>query len=262
MKLLKNKFVIGIFCILAAFLISFVVLPQIQGSPTNKQSNTIRLKHTIEAGTQITAEMVEMVNIPENLKKDDIPDASAIVGRYANTRLYTGDFVTEEKISATLKEQNALAAGTEKGKMVVSVTLPSLASGVSGRLMPGDIVTVMALPKSPSNQSLGLEPEPSEKDASCAIIYPELQYVEVCMSVANDGANANVNADPAKDEKNSLPVTVSLYVNQAQAMKLAEMEQQSTIHLAFVARGKDASQYIPDAQRVLNTESNGNKSRG
>jgi hypothetical protein len=48
-----------------------------------------------------------------------------------------------------------MSAGMSKGKMVVSVTLPSLASGVSGQLQPGDVVTVMSLPNGTVNQTLG-----------------------------------------------------------------------------------------------------------
>ncbi len=74
------------------------------------------------------------------------------------------------------------------------------------------------------------------------------------MVTTNQGEDATVEADPDDDEENSLPVTVSFYVSQEQALRLAELEQEGTIYLAFVARGADAAQYIPDEDRVLNTE--------
>ena len=67
------------------------------------------------------------------------------------------------------------------------------------------------------------------------------------MVITSDGANARVEANPGDDEENSLPVTVSFYVSQEQALRLAELEQQGTIYLTFVARGEDVAQYISDA---------------
>jgi hypothetical protein len=99
---------------------------------------------------------------------------------------------------------------------------------------------------------MGLEPadttdETTYNTAASTVIYPELQYVEVCMVITSDGANASVEANPGDDEENSLPVTVSFYVSQEQALRLAELEQQGTIYMAFVARGEDVTQYISDA---------------
>jgi pilus assembly protein CpaB len=259
MKLLKNRFVVGALCIIAALLIAFFALPALQGSQ-GAYISAVRIKQPIEAGTQLTAEMLETVNVPESLVKGGISDISLAVGKYAFTDLYAGDYLTAEKFSTTLAEQNSFPAGTAKGKLVISVTLPSLASGVSGQLLPGDIVTVMSVSKSDTNQKLGVEPTTDTTDeniyntAASTVIYPELQYVEVCRTTTNDGADASVEADPGKDEKNSLPVTVSFYVSQEQALRLAELEQQGTIYLAFVARSNDAAQYISDADRVLNSE--------
>jgi len=252
MKLLKNRIVIGIICIIVGLLLSFAVLPALQNNGQSTVS-AVRMKEPVQGGTQITAEMVETVKIPQNLVQGSIVDTSSVVGRYANARLYAGDYLTGGKLSATPEEQNAFAAGTAKGKTVVSVTLPSLASGVSGSLQPGDIVTVIALPKSSGNQSMNVEPNPSgETTEGAAVISPELHYLEVCMVSASDGASADVNSNPGKDDKNSLPVTVSFYASETQALKLAELEHQGIIHLTFVARGDDAGKYIPDDQRVLN----------
>jgi hypothetical protein len=107
----------------------------------------------------------------------------------------------------------------------------------------------MAIPKASVNQSLGTEPESGEAPESDVVIDPDLKYLEICMVTASDGSDANVQAEHSKDGKNTLPATVSFYVTEAQAKKLAEMNQDSTIYLVFVARGEAVSQYLPD--RVL-----------
>jgi pilus assembly protein CpaB len=247
MRFFKNRFVIAILCITIALLIVFFALPSLQSGNQGTYVSAVRMKQPIEAGTLLTAEMLETVSVPETLVEGGIRDASLAVGKYAVVDLYAGDYLTAEKLSDALAEQNSFPAGTAKGKTVVSVTLPTLASGLSGRLLPGDIVTVMALPKSSVNQSLGVEPETEETVLSGATIYPELQYIEVCMVTASDGADAIVEAQPNEDTKNNLPVTVSFYATEQQALLLAELENQSIIHLAFVARGKDVTKYVPDA---------------
>ncbi len=257
MKLLKNRFVIGAFCILLGLLFSFVAIPALQNSNQGAVTNAVRMKVSVQAGAQITADMVEMVSVPEKLVNGGISDSASVVGKYANVDLYAGDYLTTAKLSATLAEQNPFSAGEGKGKTVVSITLPSLASGVSGKLKPGDIVTVIVVPKGSVNQSLGVEPDATpETTTSGAYVCPELEYIEVCAITANDGSDAVVNARPGDNEKNSLPVTISFYVTKEQALKLVELEQQGAIHLAFVARGNAASQYIPDGVLIVGTEAN------
>ena len=163
MKLLRNKFVIGTLCIVLALLFAFVALPALTGSGENETVSVLRMKQPVSAGTQITAEMLEAVSVPEALVTDGIHDIASAVGQYAAADLYSGDYLTLQKLTTTLFEQSVFAAGEAKGKMVVSVTLPSLASGVSGRLLPGDIVTVIAIPQGTVNQTLGVDPENSDE---------------------------------------------------------------------------------------------------
>lgn len=251
MKLLKNKFVIGTLCIILALLFAFVALPALTGSGQSETVSVLRMTQAVSEGTQITADMVEAVSVPETLVTDGIHDAASAVGQYAAANLYAGDYLTAEKLTVALSEQSIFAAGEVKGKMVVSVTLPSLASGVSGRLLPGDIVTVIAIPQGTVNQTLGVEPdEATETTVSGAYIDPLLEYIEVCMVTTSDGANAIVEAQPDEDTNNTLPVTVSFYATEAQALKLAELEQAGTIHLAFVARGAATSEYVSDSVNV------------
>ena len=255
MKLFKNKIVIGVICIIAGLLLSFVALPALQGSNQETYSNVVRMKETVQGGTQLNSDMVEVVKIPDDLIKGSINDIASVAGKYATTELYVGDYLTSEKLSSSPSNQNAFSAGTTKGKTVVSITLPSLASGVSGRLQPGDVVTVMALPKGAIDQSLGVEPDTSGSEMDLGvIIYPELEYVEVCMVTASDGSDSDVKSSLNDDENNNLPIAVSFFVDESQALRLVELEEQGRIHLAFVARGKDTAKYIPDSQRIFNTE--------
>lgn len=253
MKIFRNRFFIGTLCIIAALILSFIIVPALNGSQDTV--SVVRMTEAAAAGTLITEEMVETVTVPEGIVDGGISTESSVIGMYAVANLYAGDYLTAEKLTDTLKKVDLFSAGTDKGKLVASITLPSLASGVSGRLLPGDIVTVIAVSQSEDADTLSIEPgDTSEETTASTVIDPELQYVEVCMVTTGDGADASVEADPDDDEENSLPVTVSFFVTQEQALLLAELKQEGTIYLAFVARGDDAAQYLPDADRVLNTE--------
>lgn len=71
----------------------------------------------------------------------------------------------------------------------------------------------------------------------------ELQYVEVISVTASSGYDANTGE--VVDEK-ELPSTVTLLVTTEQAKVLAELEQDSELHLALVYRGtpENAAKFI------------------
>lgn len=259
MKLVRNKFLIGTLCIILGLVIGFVVIPHVQAGSQNAYVTAIRVKQDVSDGIQLTTPMLESVRVPKSaVPTNAVSEISYVSSQYATTRLYAGDYITPNKISDKHENQNPLSAATAKGMLVMSIPLESLASGVSGKLQPGDIVTVMAyLKNSTPDRSLELEPQTSDTSnppAPQTIIYLELQYVEVCAVSASDGSDAEVVPSPGSSEKNKLPVAVSLYVTEEQALRLADLEQDAVIQLAFVARGGDAAQFIPEARRILNTE--------
>jgi len=54
MKFFKNKFVIGIFCLILALVVVVMVMPK----NTGKTVDVIKLNNTVDANTQITDNMV------------------------------------------------------------------------------------------------------------------------------------------------------------------------------------------------------------
>ena len=137
--------------------------------------------------------------------------------------------------------------GFEKGKQVVSLTLPNLAAGVSG--CPPDVVAVMATTRRQSIAGTRSHADATVQTARTMVV-PGL---EASRSAGDDQCrrDAHVSARPSEGEKNELPVTVSFYVTPEQALILAELEQSSVIHLAFVARGESTAAYIPEEGKVL-----------
>ena len=267
MKILRNKFLIGILCIVIGVTVGFVLLPKSQDADIN-MTKVVRLTQDVEAGTKLEEKMLEIATIPAESVPDGASSAlESFLNRYASSQLYAGDILTAAKVRDTLVDPVAAAAA--KGKQLVSVTVPSLSAGVSGTLQPGDVVSIMVTSKvTQFNQNLGLMTpvEDSEETSdwqtggslissvtkeSQTYIPEELRYLEVCKVSSSDGTDALVNGDKDKEEPNRLPVTITFYATEAQALKLAEVEQNGEIHVTFVARGDAADAYIPRDERVL-----------
>ena len=267
MKILRNKFLIGILCIVIGVTVGFVLLPKSQDADIN-MTKVVRLTQDVEAGTKLEEKMLEIATIPA----ESVPDGASstlesFLNRYASSQLYEGDILTAAKVRDTLVDPVAAAAA--KGKQLVSVTVPSLSAGVSGTLQPGDVVSIMVTSKvTQFNQNLGLMTPVEDQEEtsgwqtgsslissvtkeSQTYIPEELRYLEVCKVSSSDGTDALVNGDKDKEEPNRLPVTITFYATEAQALKLAEVEQNGEIHVTFVARGDSADAYIPREERVL-----------
>ena len=228
MKIFRNRTVIGVLCILMALIICFGVTPLFSRSASEK-TEIVRVTKDIKEGDEITAEMVQTVevgayNLPQNL----MTDKKEVVGKYATADLATGDYILSSKLSAVPAAENAYLYNLDGKKQAISVTIKSFATGLSGKLESGDIVTVIVADYQGKGETA---------------IPPELQYVEVISVTASSGYDANTGE--VVDEK-ELPSTVTLLVTTEQAKVLAELEQDSELHLALVYRGtpENAAKFI------------------
>lgn len=228
MKIFRNRTVIGVLCILLALIICFGVTPLFSRSSSEK-TEIVRVTKDIKEGDEITAEMVQTVevgayNLPQNL----MTDKKEVVGKYATADLAAGDYILSSKLSAVPAAENAYLYNLDGKKQAISVTIKSFATGLSGKLESGDIVTVIVADYQGKGETA---------------IPPELQYVEVISVTASSGYDANTGE--VVDEK-ELPSTVTLLVTTEQAKVLAELEQDSELHLALVYRGtpENAAKFI------------------
>ena len=228
MKIFRNRTVIGVLCILLALIICFGVTPLFSRSASEK-TEIVRVTMDIKEGDEITAEMVQTVevgayNLPQNL----MTDKKEVVGKYATADLAAGDYILSRKLSAVPAAENAYLYNLDGTKQAISVTIKSFATGLSGKLESGDIVTVIVADYQGKGETA---------------IPPELQYVEVISVTASSGYDANTGE--VVDEK-ELPSTVTLLVTTEQAKVLAELEQDSELHLALVYRGtpENAAKFI------------------
>ena len=235
MNIFRNRTVIGVLCILLALIICFGVTPMFSRSASEK-AEIVRVTADIKEGEEITAEMVQTVEVGAyNLPSGIMTEKDEVIGKYATADLKVGDYILSSKLSNEPAAENAYLYNLDGSKQAISVTIKSFATGLSGKLESGDIVSIIVA----DYQEMGE-----------TVIPAELQYVEVISVTASSGYDANTG-EAIEDEK-ELPSTVTLLVTTEQAKVLAELEQESELHLALVYRGtpEKAAKFI-EAQDTL-----------
>ena len=139
---LNNRFLFGILSILLAAIIAFVALPTISRQ-TNGKTEIVRVTQPVLKGAAITDKDVEIVevgsyNLPSNIavSKEDV------VGRYAAADLAAGDDILSSKVSVTPVTSDIALNSIPSGKVAISLTVKTLASGLSDKLQPDDIIRI------------------------------------------------------------------------------------------------------------------------
>ena len=225
--MLKNRTLIGIVLIVAAIGLCFGISPLFNTILASK-TTIIRLKQDIPQGVQITGSMLEAVEVGTmNLPADMQNDPKKIIGKYSVTAMFAGDSFNDKKLSDTIDTSDSLLRQLKPNETAMSVTVKSLANGLSGKLQQGDIIQIVSVDEDDKAQ-----------------IFEELQYVEVLATTSDKGSDntyndGEVNANAEDEEEQSLYATVTIILqDRAQALRLAECENTS-LHAIFVCRGDE-----------------------
>ena len=237
---MKNRTIIGIICIIVAVIISFVIAPLIN-NVTSGAVSTVRLNQDVKQGSVITETMLEEIEINKDaLSKDSISEKSHIVGKFAASNLYSGDYITKSKLTDDGNTADDVFSSLDGSNVAISVTVDSLALGLSGKLQNGDIVSFII----------------TRNDTNQATTPPQLRYMKVVTTTTADGIDKNeiIKNDDGSFE---LPSTITVLANNEQAKLLAEYECTTNIHVALVYRGdKDT------ANKFLNIQNDYFKTSG
>jgi pilus assembly protein CpaB len=234
----KNRIVIGLLCIITALIICFGLTPMFNDALKSKVE-LVRVTTEIKKGDQITAGMITAVetggyNLPGNVvyKADDV------VGKYANTDLYKGDYILESKLSDTPMLKNEYLNKLNGKNRAISVTIKSFAAGLSGKLERGDIVSLIA-------SDVG--------EARKTLIPDELQYVEIIAATDSSGNDRSAQEKLDDGEDRELASTITVLATPEQARLLAELEQTGKLHAALVYRGgaENAQKFLDEQGKVL-----------
>ena len=239
MKFLKNRTVLGIVCIALALIICFAITPLFNASKSSTMK-IIRINNDLKIGQEITSKDVEVVEVGAyNMPSDVMQKSEDVVGKYAAMEMIKGEYILPTKISDTPASENAYLYGLTGEKRAISITIPSFAGGLSGKLISGDIVSIIAV---------------DFKEQGETVVPEELQYVEVIAVTDSKGNDdETVTVKPDGEEEVELPETVTLLVTPVQANILAELEAEGEIHVALVYRGtaENAQKFISAQAKLL-----------
>lgn len=237
MSFLKNRTVLGIICIVLSLFICFALTPLFNQN-ISKKAEIVRVVKEIKHGDQITKDKVQIVeiggyNLPENVIRQN----ENVIGKYASADLFPGDYILNEKVSDVPAAENSYLYSLNGDKQAISVSIKNFAQGLSGKLLSGDIVSVIA---------------PDYKKQGSTVIPPELTYVEVIGVTASTGYDTDTREQSKEDEK-ELPSTVTLLVSPEQAKILAELEVDGKLHLSLVYRGsrENSVKFIESQDTVI-----------
>ena len=217
---MKNRTLVGIACMILAIIIMFAVAPIV-----NKLSadtvEILRLVRDVNQGVQITVDHLEIVEVNESSIPDGVlNDPKEIIGKYASSMLYAGDYLTAAKLTGEANTASDVFASLDGKKVAVSVTIDTFAAGLSGKLENGDIISMIVV----------------NKDTGKASIPAALKYMKVITTTTAGGIDQD-SIVKNEDGSYEIPSTVTLLANTEQAKLLAKYEAETTLTVALVYRG-------------------------
>ena len=237
MNFFKNRTVIGLLCIVLSLVICFAITPMFNRTISEK-TEIVRVTKNIRIGDEITKDMVKTVEVGAyNLPESVVRNIDEVVGKYASADMVPGDYIICSKVAEEPAAENAYLYNLNGEKQAISVSVKAFANGLSGKLISGDIVSVIA---------------PDYRKQGSTVIPPELQYVEVIAVTANSGYDANTGERGDEETEKELPGTVTLLVTPDQGRVLAELEADGKLHLSLVYRGtKENARKFVEAQEIM-----------
>lgn len=237
---MKNRTIIGVICMVLAVVMTFAVAPLVN-KLTSDTTEVVRLNADVKQGSQITAEQLETVKV----KKDTLPSGvvnskTDIVGKYASSQLYAGDYLTESKLSGESNTASDVLASLDGSKVAVSVTIDTFAAGLSGKLQNGDIISLIIVDKNSGKVSI-----PSE-----------LKYMKVITTTTAGGIDQD-SIVKNEDGSYEIPSTITVLANTEQAKLLAKYEGDTDMMAALVYRGtaENAKKFLDKQDEFFNGES-------
>ena len=217
---LNNRFLFGILSLLLSAIIAFIAIPTM-ASQTNGKTEIIRVTSPIAKGEEITSETVEVMevgsyNLPDNVARS----MQDVAGRYAAADFEAGDYILASKVSLIPITSDVALNNIPSGKVAISLSVKTLASGLSDKLQPGDIIRIYHY-------------------LDTAREVPELRYVQVLSVTDSDGNNVDNTAELEEGEEKQQSATITVLASPEQAEVITGIENDGTAHVALICRNNE-----------------------
>lgn len=238
---MNNRFIYGILSIVLAAIIAFIAIPAVT-SKTSSTCEIVRMKNTVTRGTLITADDIELVevggfNLPDSVARK----LENVTGTYAAANLYPGDYLLPDKVSSVPLSSDLVLNEIPNGKVAISITTQTLATGLSDKLQDGDIIRLYHY-----DDENVLEPVTD---------IPELRFVKVLAVTDSKGLDIDYTTPPEEDEERQQTATITVLATPEQAMLLTRYENEGLLHVALINRGNAelAEELLARQDEILTT---------
>ena len=222
---MNNRFIYGILSIVLAAVIAFIAIPAVT-SKTSSTCEIARMKNAVPRGTLITTNDVELAevggfNLPDGVARQ----TQDVIGTYAATDLFPGDYILPEKVSSVPLSSDLSLNGIPDGMVAISITTQTLATALSDKLQGGDIIRLYHY-----DDDNELEPVTD---------IPELRFVKVLSVTDSKGLDVDYTTPPEEDEERQQTATITVLATPEQALLLARYENEGRLHVALITRGNE-----------------------
>ena len=124
------------------------------------------------------------------------------------------------KTSAVPVSSDVALNSIPSGKVAISLTVKTLASGLSDKLQPNDIIRVYHF-----------------LDAAEEV--PELRFVRVLSVTDAKGVNVDNTKEPVEDEEKQQSATITVLASPEQARVITSLENDGVAHVALISRNNE-----------------------
>lgn len=231
---LNNRFIFGILSLVLAAVIAFVALPTI-ARQTNGKTEIVRITQPVLKGEKITSDNAEVVEVGGyNLPSNVAHSMEDVEGLYVTADLAAGDYILTSKVSTVPVSSDVVLNDIPSGKVAISLTVKTLASGLSDKLQPNDIIRIYHF-------------------LETAEEVPELRFVKVLSVTDSDGINVDNTKEPTEDEEPQQSATITVLASPEQARIITEMENDGVAHVALISRNNDqlAEELLAEQDKTL-----------
>ena len=238
MGLKRSRTKVGILAIVLASVLCFVIAP-IYNKAIQKPVNIVQVTSDIKRGEKITKNNTKVIETMQKYAPSTAVNEKNAIGKYAITDMFKEDIVLEKKLSKNRLSEDKYLYGLDGTQQAISFTIKNFASGLSGKIETGDIISVIATVQDENGNEKTYTPK-------------ELTYVKVLASTNSEGTD-KIQGEKRSDDKQELPVTITVLANQKQAELIAKLEVTSSMHVSLAFRGteKEGLDYLCKQNSML-----------
>jgi Flp pilus assembly protein CpaB len=203
-----KRVVLVVVCLLFALVLTLLIVrgANVKYSEYRKTVNVVKAVRFIPAGSEIRADQVTTVKMPEAVGKEFVSDVNQVVGRAAKVSLVEGQYLTPGVVGDTARRPDAV-------EVDVPVDLSS-----SAAVFAGDVVDILAVDK-------------NQQAAQALVIY---RGAKVLHSYDTNGAEISPvekKAQAVGPPGGKVPASVGLEVPKEVAPAVVQAASQKRIYL-------------------------------